>query len=183
MYGFTDFCNWFVEKYPKYFVAPLRINGSGIESLFSLLKFSAAGNLSAINYGSIRGRVITGKEVVTNSNSEKGYRDDRIVVSGDLENSKSSIGSSLSSSVRVVFDPFGLAGVKEFRFSSDLCQSSIAGREGSNACTLISLFVGYHFMRRSLTQLTRSTLTSTWFESVTSSFLQGNALHDSRFAL
>lgn len=181
MYGFTDVCNWFVQKFPKYFVASLRINGSGIESLFSLLMFSAAGNLSASNYGSIRGRGITGKEVVMNSNSEKGYRDDRILISGSLDNGKFSVTSSLSSSVRVVFDPFGLDGVKEIRFSSNLSQSAIGGRQGSNACTLISLLMGYHFQRSILPQLTRNTLASTWFESVTSSLLQGNELHDLLF--
>ena len=117
MYGFTQFCTWFVERHPGYFIAPLRINGSGIESMFSLFKFCAAGNLSANNNGSIRGRVITGKEVVSNSNSERGYRDDRILVSGNLQQSETSAGSRVAYSVRVVFDPFGLDMVKEFRFS------------------------------------------------------------------
>ena len=160
VYGFTQFCSWFVERHPGYFIAPLRINGSGIESMFSLFKFCAAGNLSANNYGSIRGRVITGKEVVSNSNSERGYRDDRILVSGNLQQSETSAGSRVAYSVRVVFDPFGLDRVKEFRFSYNLCQSSIGGWQGSNACTLIALLVGYRFVTSSLPQLTRSTLPS-----------------------
>lgn len=73
VYGFLDFCTWFITAYPDYFVSPLRINGSAIESIFSVLKFTAGGNLSASNYGSFRGRVITGREVITNSNSERGY--------------------------------------------------------------------------------------------------------------
>ena len=97
-----------MERYPGYFIAPLRINDSGIESMLSLFKFCAAGNLSANNCGSIRGRVITGKEVVSNSNSERGYRDDRILVSGNLQQSETSAGSRVAYSVRVVFDPFGL---------------------------------------------------------------------------
>lgn len=87
--------------------------------------FCAAGNLSANNYGSIRGRVITGKEVVSNSYSERGYRDDRILVSGNLQQSETSAGSRVAYSVRVVFDPIGLDRVKEFRFSYNLCQSSM----------------------------------------------------------
>lgn len=181
VYGFTQFCTWFVERHPEYFIAPLRINGSGIESIFSLFKFCAAGNLSANNYGSIRGRVITGKEVVSNSNSERGYRDDRILVSGNLKQSETSAGSRVAYSVRVVFDPFGLDRVKEFRFSYNLCQSSIGGQQGSNACTLIALLVGYRFVTSSLPQLTRSTLPSLWFEAVTSGMLQGNAIHDVLF--
>ena len=61
---------------------------------------------SANNYGSIRGQVITGKDVVSNSNSERGYRDDRILVSGNLQQSETSAGSRVAHSVRVVFDPF-----------------------------------------------------------------------------
>ena len=116
-----------MERHPGYFIAPLRINDSGIESMLSLFKFCAAGNLSANNCGSIRGRVITGKEVVSNSNSERGYRDDRILVSGNLQQSETSAGSRVAYSVRVVFDPFGLDRVKEFRFSYNLCQSLIGG--------------------------------------------------------
>ena len=127
VYGFTQFCTWFVERHPEYFIAPLRINGSGIESIFSLFKFCAAGKLSANNYGSIRGRVITGKEVVLNSNSERGYRDDRILVSGNLQQSETSAGSRVAYSVRVLFNPFGLDRVKEFHFFYNLCQSSIGG--------------------------------------------------------
>ena len=144
VYGFTQFCTWFVERHPGYFIAPLRINGSGIESMFSLFKFCAVGNLSANNYGSIRGRVITGKEVVSNSNSERGYRDDRILVSGNLQQSETSAGSRVAYSVRVVFDPFGLDRVKEFHFSYNLWQSSIGGRQGSTACALIALLVLSH---------------------------------------
>ena len=68
-----------MAAYPDYFISPLRINGSAIESIFSVLKFTAGGNLSVRNYGSFRGRVITGREVITNSNSERGYRDDIIL--------------------------------------------------------------------------------------------------------
>lgn len=149
--------------------------------MFSLFKFCAAGNLSANNNGSIRGRVITGKEVVSNSNSERGYRDDRILVSGNLQQSETSAGSRVAYSVRVVFDPFGLDRVKEFHFSYNLCQSSIGGRQGSNACALIALLVGYRFVASSLPQLTRSTLPSLWFEAVTSGTFQGNAIHDVLF--
>ena len=105
VYGFTQFCTWFMERHPGYFIAPLRINGSGIEPISSLFKFCAAGNLSANNYGSIRGQVITGKDIVSNSNSERGYHDGRILVSGNLQQSETSAGSRVAHSVRVVFDP------------------------------------------------------------------------------
>lgn len=51
----------------KYFISPLRINGSALESVFSVLKHSSGGNLSALNYGPVLGRFIYRKgEVVVN---------------------------------------------------------------------------------------------------------------------
>lgn len=73
-----------MEIYFGYFIVFLRINGSGIEFIFSLFKFCVVGNFFVNNYGLIRGRVIIGKEVVLNSNFERGYRDDRIFVFGNL---------------------------------------------------------------------------------------------------
>ena len=72
VYGFLNFSEWFLTAYPDYFISPLHINGSAIESILSVPKFTTGGNLSASNYGSFRGRVITSKEVITNSNSEHG---------------------------------------------------------------------------------------------------------------
>ena len=128
----------FIAAYPDYFISPLKINGSAIESIFSVLKFTAGGNLSASNYGSFRGRVITGREVITNSNSERGYRDDVILVSGSV--TSSSEASRMSYSVRLIYDPFGLNEMKQFCFSANLSQSTIGGRLGSNACTIIASF-------------------------------------------
>ena len=177
VYGFVQFCRWFNTAYPDYFVSPLRINGSAIESIFSVLKFTAGGNLSASNYGSFRGRVITGREVITNSNSERGYRDDVILVSGSITTSN----PQSRYSVRLVYDPFGLSGMKQFCLSANLSQSSTCGRQGSNACTIIASLVGYQFMKRSLPELTSSTLPSQWFEVVVDVMVEGNALHDILF--
>ena len=179
VYGFLDFSEWFLTAYPDYFISPLRINGSAIESIFSVLKFTGGGNLSASNYGSFRGRVITGREVITNSNSERGYRDDVILVSGSL--TSSTAGSGTSYSVRLVYDPFGIQEMKQFCLSANLSQSSIGGRQGSNACTIIASLVGYHFVKFDLPELTLSTLPSQWFDVLVDSMLAGNALHDLLF--
>jgi len=56
-------------------VTPLRINGSAIESLYSLLKFGAGGLLSALNYGSGVARVKARVEVSRVTDSGKSYRD------------------------------------------------------------------------------------------------------------
>ena len=90
MYGFLQLCRWFNAVYPDYFVSPLQINGS-VESIFSVLKFAAGGNLSASNYGSF-GRVIVVREVIANSNSECGYRDDLTLISGSLPYQRKTMG-------------------------------------------------------------------------------------------
>ena len=179
VYGFLHFSQWFIAAYPDYFISPLKINGSAIESIFSVLKFTAGGNLSASNYGSFRGRVITGREVITNSNSERGYRDDVILVSGSV--TSSSEASRMSYSVRLIYDPFGLNEMKQFCFSANLSQSTIGGRLGSNACTIIASLVGYQFVKLALPEPTLSILPSQWFEVIVDSMVEGNALHDLLF--
>ena len=67
-YGFKTFCTNFTARHPGYYVAPLRLNGSAIETLFSQLKFISHGDLSATRYpqalaslitrGSIHGRPV-----------------------------------------------------------------------------------------------------------------------------
>ena len=87
----------------------------------------------------------------------------------------------MSYSVRLVYDPFGLSEVKQFCFSANLSQSTIGGRQGSNACTIIASLVGYQFVKLALPELTLSTLPSQWFEAIVDSMLEGNALHDLLF--
>lgn len=181
VYGFLDFSEWFLTAYPDYFISPLLINGSAIESIFSVLKFTAGGSLSASNYGSFHVRVINGREVITNSNLEHGYRDDVILVSGSITSSTCTAGSGVSYSVRLVYDPFGIQEMKQFCLSGNLSQSTIGGRQGSNACTIIVSLVGYHFVKLGLPELTLSTLPSQWFDVLVDSMLAGNALHDLLF--
>ena len=50
VYGFWGFCTYFFQKYPGYFVSPLRISGSAVESLFSQFKHNARGKLDSCNY-------------------------------------------------------------------------------------------------------------------------------------
>ena len=48
--GFIGLCEDFKKHHPDSFIAPIRVNGSAIESLFSSLKYTSGGNLSATNY-------------------------------------------------------------------------------------------------------------------------------------
>ena len=78
--SFLGFCEWFFAHFEApYFVTPLRINGSAIESLYSLLKFGAGGHRSALNYGSGLARVKARAEVSRVTDSGKGYRDQVVV--------------------------------------------------------------------------------------------------------
>lgn len=75
-FGFTGLCQDFLNTHPGYFISPIRINGSAIESIFSCLKYISGGHLSATNYSSSLTSLVTQRQVVVNSNSEKGYRTD-----------------------------------------------------------------------------------------------------------
>ena len=61
-FGFTGLCSYMTEKYPGYIISPLRVNGSGIESVFSSLKYIAGGHLASTNYSTTLGSFITQKE-------------------------------------------------------------------------------------------------------------------------
>ena len=137
VYGFLSFCDWFftnVSPDGKYFISPLRINGSALESVFSVLKHSSGGNLSALNYGPVLGRFIYRKgEVVVNRNSETGYRDISLNLDGQL--------SDVNSPIQVKADRVS-NNMCQFKFPLEISQSTIGGRQGSNACTLIAIEFG-----------------------------------------
>lgn len=73
-HGFTGLCSHMLQKYPKHYISPLRINGSAIESVFSSLKYISGGHLSAVNYSSAIGSLLTSKEPSINPHAEKEYR-------------------------------------------------------------------------------------------------------------
>lgn len=74
VYGFHAFCKHFFDQYPGYFVSPLRLSGSAVESLFSQYKNNAGGKLDACNYVTSRAADLI-KQTVASHHSGKGYRD------------------------------------------------------------------------------------------------------------
>ena len=54
------------------------------------------------------------ESLLADSNSERGYRDDIVLVSGSF--TSSSGGSRMSYLVQLVYDPFGLSEIKQFCF-------------------------------------------------------------------
>lgn len=73
IYGFRQFCQYFLEKYPGHFISPLRISGSAVETLFSQFKYSAGGKLDAANYSTARAACLI-KQTVSTHHSGKDYR-------------------------------------------------------------------------------------------------------------
>ena len=63
----------FLQRNPGYFVVPVHISGSAIESVFSCLKYSSGGNLSTINYPTSLSALITQRDIAFNHNGEDGY--------------------------------------------------------------------------------------------------------------
>lgn len=61
--GFKGLCQDFLEDHPGYFISPLRINGSAIESVFSSLKYLAGGNLSSTNYTTCLSSLVTQNDI------------------------------------------------------------------------------------------------------------------------
>ena len=62
-YGFLEYCKDFFTQHPGYYVAPLRANGSAIETIFSQLKHGSRGTLTAVSYGPARAQLLTRRNV------------------------------------------------------------------------------------------------------------------------
>ena len=72
--GFTEFCSDFLSRQRGYFVSPLRLSGSAVESIFGQFKYNARGKLDAANYQVARAALLT-KQASECHHSGKGYRD------------------------------------------------------------------------------------------------------------
>ena len=71
MYGFKGFCEDFFNKYPRYFISPLRLSGSSIESLFSQYKYCAG---DSAKYAICRASNLI-QQTVCSHHSGVGYHD------------------------------------------------------------------------------------------------------------
>ena len=66
----------------RYFISPLRINGSGLQSKCSVLKHTSGGKLSAMSYSPALSRFMSRKVLMQTTCSEKGYRDVKLNLDG-----------------------------------------------------------------------------------------------------
>jgi hypothetical protein len=58
VYGFLKLAEYFLEKHPRYFLSPLRISGSAVETLFSQYKYMSSSKLDAANYPTCRSKYL-----------------------------------------------------------------------------------------------------------------------------
>lgn len=177
--SFLGYNNWFFTCGPGtsgHFISPIRINGSSIESLFGRLKFGAGGHLTALNYRSGLARIQARAEVKRYTDSGKGYRDDD---SFDApSNGSPTVMKKLSIEGRSKV--FNLM-VTEYLFPGSISQSSLGGRQGSNACTLIATLVGNTFVKQNLPMIDTYFLPQVWIDAVTNCIQDGNTLYDLMF--
>ena len=78
-FGFRDFCNEFLHNHPGFYVTPLRLNGSAIETIFSQLKHASRGSLTAVTYESARAQLLT-RHSVHGPRTRDEYRDAPVYV-------------------------------------------------------------------------------------------------------
>ena len=178
MHGFLSFCEWFFDNISpngKYFISPLHINGSAIESIYSVLKFASGGNLSALSYGPALGKLINRKDLERNKNSEKGYRDVVVNISGTT--AAADVTGSTTNLVVVGLRKSNFHGV--FIFPSNVSQSTVGDRVGSNACTLIAVKCGaYCFQNKLDLLLLWNQLPNVWLNSFVNAICDGNEVYD-----
>ena len=75
MYGsFIGLHEEFLTSHPGYFISPIRVNGSAIESVFSCLKYIAGGNLASTNCPSSLASYMTQADDVVNPYYAEGHR-------------------------------------------------------------------------------------------------------------
>ena len=74
-YGFSGVCEDFFKKYgDQFYISPLRLNGSAIETLFSQFKYLTGGKLSANNYATARAAYLMKVDLQGQNFGEKDYR-------------------------------------------------------------------------------------------------------------
>ena len=54
VYGFTELTKYFFRCYSGYFLSPLRLSGSPVETLFGQYKYMSGSRLDAANYSTCR---------------------------------------------------------------------------------------------------------------------------------
>lgn len=75
VYGFVGFTEYFFSRHPGYFLSPLRISGSAVETLFGQYKYMSGNKLDAVNYSTCRSKYLAKQAV---HYSGQFYRDENL---------------------------------------------------------------------------------------------------------
>lgn len=138
-----------------------------------MLKHTSGGNLSAIAYSPALGRLISRKSLTLNKNSEKGYRDQTLNLDG---------GTLISVDQLVIRCTMATRNICQFTFPPHIAQSSMGGRQGSNACTIIAVKFGSYCMQHKLgISLLWTQLPNLWCSLFVNAICDGNAMYDELF--
>ena len=140
------------------------------------MKFGAGGQLSALNYASGLACIQAKTEVERVTESGEGYRDESVIT----ETTPVLPHIDIAVHVDGPNKPYGL-NVAELLFPSSISQSSLGGRNGSNACSPIAIFVGNYFLRNMLPVINTITLPAAWGLAVINCIADGNTLYDLAF--
>ena len=73
--GFKLLCKDFLSRYPGYYIVPLRVSGSAVETLFAQYKYLSGNKLDSVNYTTARAKYMCNKAVAASHHSGKYYRD------------------------------------------------------------------------------------------------------------
>lgn len=73
VYGFKGLVADFLPTHPGHHICPKRVNGSGVETLFSQLKHTTSGNLTGHNYETAKATLLT-KRMIHGSKTKDDYR-------------------------------------------------------------------------------------------------------------
>lgn len=126
--------------------------------------------MSAIVYSPALGRLINRKSLTLNKYSEKGYRNVTLNIDGESMSTDNQIcikSTKISSSLC------------QFIFPTIIAQSTIGGRQGSNACTIIAVrFGGYCVQYKLDVSLLWEQLPQLWASSFINAICDGNDMYD-----
>ncbi len=89
VFGFQGLVSSFLDKHPEYYIYPLKVNGSAVETLFSQFKFETNSKLTSANYASARSRVLMKKDISGSAKAAHGYRDTPLYIKENILKRKS----------------------------------------------------------------------------------------------
>ena len=134
--------------------------------------------MSSLSYGPSLGKLINRKDMVQNKNSERGYRDVVLNISGTAAANVACSTSNLVIPCQRLSNCLCI-----FTFPTSISQSTMGVRLGSNACTLIAVKFGAYCLQNKLDlSLLWNQLPDMWFNSFVNAICDGNEVYDELYS-